>query len=144
MPGTKEALTARERVRLALDRKQTDRIPIGMVCSGINPQAWREFEAHMRHERGLDARSFLDILVDIRDVGPAYKGPGLDAGEDYWGVRRKAHSYGPGHYEEIFFYPLATAETPDDLARHRWPSPDWFDYSVLPQRIASAQAVNAL
>ena len=29
-------LSSRERVRLALDHRATDRIPMAMVCSGIN------------------------------------------------------------------------------------------------------------
>jgi len=33
------SLSHRERVRLALAHQPTDRIPIAMVCSGINPPA---------------------------------------------------------------------------------------------------------
>lgn len=69
-----------------------------------------------------------------------YIGPRLAEGEDIWGVRRKPVSYGSGSYDEIYEYPLATAKSIDDLEKHRWPSPDWFDYSVLPARIAAAQA----
>ena len=37
-------LSSRERVRLALSHQDTDRIPIAMVCSGINPPADAEFD----------------------------------------------------------------------------------------------------
>jgi uroporphyrinogen decarboxylase len=139
MPG-KETLSSRERVRLALEHQETDRIPIAMVCSGINPPARRALDAYLRRERGIDVQAFLDGFIDVRQVGPAYVGPRLAPGEDVWGVRRAAISYGEGSYDEIVTYPLAEAQDAGDLRRHRWPSVDWFDYSVLPARIAAAQA----
>jgi uroporphyrinogen decarboxylase len=56
-----------------------------------------------------------------------------------WGVRRKPVSYGSGEYNEIEFYPLGEADDPRDLDAHRWPTVDWFDYSVLPEQIAAIQ-----
>jgi uroporphyrinogen decarboxylase len=135
-----EKLSGRERVQLALAHQTTDRIPIAMVCSGINPPAYQELEKYLQRERGLSVAEYITPLIDIRSVAPEYVGPPLAAGEDIWGVRRKAVSYGAGSYDEIDYYPLATAAGIDDLMRHRWPSPDWFDYSVLPARIAAAQA----
>jgi uroporphyrinogen decarboxylase len=83
--------------------------------------------------------AYLAPLVDIRAVGPRYTGPSLAQGEDLWGVRRKPVSYGPGAYDEIDFYPLGEARDIDDLNGHRWPCAEWFDYSVLPERIAAAR-----
>jgi hypothetical protein len=37
-------LTSYERVSLALAHQETDRVPIAMVCSGINDPAGSEFE----------------------------------------------------------------------------------------------------
>jgi uroporphyrinogen decarboxylase len=137
----KEALSSRERVRLALQRQETDRIPIAMVCSGINSPAREALEAYLRRERGLDLQAWLDSFIDIRQVAPAYVGPPLAPGEDMWGVRRVGvPNPAGGCYDEIAHYPLAQAENPGDLDRHRWPSVDWFDYSVLPERIRAAQA----
>ena len=42
---TYSSLSSRERVRLALEHRETDRIPIAMVCSGINEPARTEFAA---------------------------------------------------------------------------------------------------
>ena len=84
--------------------------------------------------------TFLESFLDIEAVSPDYKGPQLRPGEDIWGVIRKAVSYGRGSYDEIEHYPLANASTLDDLRRHRWPTPELFDYSVLPERVAGAQA----
>jgi uroporphyrinogen decarboxylase len=54
-------------------------------------------------------------------------------------VRRPA-TFGSGSYDEIDYYPLGGAQDPSDVARHRWPCTAWFDYEVLPERIAQAQA----
>jgi uroporphyrinogen decarboxylase len=135
-----ETLSSRERVRLALEHEETDRIPIAMVCSGINAPAYRALQAYLQRERGIGVEEYLDAFIDVRQVAPAYVGPTLAPGEDIWGVRRKAVSYGAGSYDEIDYYPLADAESVDDLKQHRWPTTDWFDYDVLPARIAAAQA----
>ena len=136
----RETLSSRERVRLALEHRETDRIPIAMVCSGINPPARRELEAHLQRERGIDVQTYLDSFIDIRQVAPAYTGPPLASGEDIWGVRRAPVSYGSGSYDEIMHYPLAEVKSVADLEKHRWPGTEYFDYSVLPKRIAAAQA----
>jgi uroporphyrinogen decarboxylase len=131
-----EQLTARERVRLALQHRETDRVPIAMVCSGINPPAHRALEEYLQRERGLSVEEYLDPLTDIEQISSLYIGPELAERTDMWGVRREPVSYGEGSYNEIEHYPLADAETPADLENHRWPSPDWFDYATLPARIA--------
>jgi len=135
----KELLSSRERVRLALNHQETDRIPIAMVCSGINPPAYRALEDYLKQNRGISVHEYLNF-IDIKGVGPDYKGPKLEDGMDFWGVIRKPMSYGPASYSEIDFYPLGDAKSVDDLKKHRWPSTEWFDYSVIPQRIAAANA----
>lgn len=133
-------LSGRERVRLALAHQETDRIPIALVCSGINEPARSEFEAYVRR-RGHDSlESYLEPLVDITTVAPDYIGPRLEPDCDIWGVTRKPVSYGLGSYDEIEHYPLADAGSVDQLAQHTWPSADWYDYTVLPGRIAEAHA----
>ena len=78
-PDSRRALSSRERVRLALHHQETDRIPIAMVCSGINPPARRELEVYLQRERGIDVQTYLDGLLDVRNVAPAYVGPPLAA-----------------------------------------------------------------
>ncbi|MFH1571090.1 MAG: uroporphyrinogen decarboxylase family protein [Gemmatimonadota bacterium] len=132
-------LTHRERVRLALAHRETDRIPIAMVCSGINPPARRALEAHLRRERGITVDQYLAPLLDIAGVAPVYVGPPLPAGQDIWGVRRRPVSYGDGAYDEIDHYPLAAASL-DDLVRYPWPRTEWFDYGSLLDRVRAANA----
>ena len=135
----KTELTPRERVRLALAHQETDRVPIAMVCAGINPPAYEALRALLARERGLTVEAYLKPLIDIKSVGPKYVGPKLGQGEDSWGVRRRPVSYGSGSYSEIEFYPLAKAADPGDLTAHRWPTVEWYDYSVLPEAIAASR-----
>lgn len=129
-------LSHHERVLLALAHRTTDRIPIAMVCSGINPPAHADLTAYLVRERGITVDQYLAPLIDIKTVAPRYVGPSLDTNEDYWGVVRQATSYGRGAYDEIVHYPLGEAANIDDVDAHRWPEANWFDFSVVPERIA--------
>jgi uroporphyrinogen decarboxylase len=133
------AISHRERVRLALEHQETDRVPIAMVCSGINPPAWRELAEYLGRERGTTVDDYLHPLIDIRNVAPPYVGPALPERTDIWGVRRMPVSYGAGEYQEIEHYPLRGANSPEDVAAHAWPGVDWFDYDALPARVAELQ-----
>ena len=135
----KDELSSRERVRLALQHQETDRIPIAMVCAGINPPAYRALDAYLQRERGIDAETYLKGFVDVREIDPNYIGPPLETGKDIWGVRRQAVSYGSGSYDEIIGYPLKDIQTLDELRRYHWPTTDLFDYSVIDGRIRAAQ-----
>lgn len=132
-------LTHRERVRLALQHQETDRAPIAMVCAGINPPAYQALRDYLARTKQTTVEAFLQPLIDIKSVAPAYVGPPLPTGTDIWGVRRRSVSYGAGSYQEIEHYPLASVSGPGDLASCRWPSPDWFDYSSIPDRIRAVQ-----
>jgi uroporphyrinogen decarboxylase len=135
----RESLSPRERVRLALEHRTTDRIPIGMVCAGINAPAARALDDWLRQERGIGAREYLAPAIDIVEVSPPYVGPALAEGADIWGVTRRDVSYGSGSYSEISRYPLAGELTPAGLREHRWPDPSWFDYQSLPAIIDAAR-----
>ncbi len=137
---TKAFLSPRERVRLALAHQETDRAPIGLVCSGINPGAARELEAFLRANRGIGIKDYLAPLIDIKNVEPRYRGPALPEMTDIWGVRRRLVSYGAGAYDEIEFAPLADAASADEIARHPWPSTAWFDYESIARQIAELDA----
>jgi uroporphyrinogen decarboxylase len=133
------ALTHRTRVRLALEHQATDRIPIAMVCSGINEPASTDYDHFLRRKRGVTLDDYLNSFIDIRGVEPRYIGPPLAPGMDIWGVHRKVQSFGAGAYDEIDHYPLANA-TLDDVIHYPWPSTDWFDYPSLNDSIARANA----
>lgn len=132
-------LTGRERVRLALEHRETDRIPIAMVCSGINEPAYREVDSYLRRARQTGLAEFLEGILDIESVGPEYVGPASGPDEDIWGVVRKAVCYGPASYDEIAHYPLAQAAGIEAVRKHAWPTTALFDYSVIPARAAAIQ-----
>ena len=134
------SITSRERVRLALEHQCTDRIPIAMVCSGINPPAWEAFQAFLKNERGVDAQAYLNPILDILRIEAPYRGPALPPGTDIWGVHRVAVSYGPGSYDEIDIYPLANTTNLAEIGVYPWPDIAWFDYASLRERIAIIQA----
>jgi uroporphyrinogen decarboxylase len=139
----KETLSSRERVRLALQHRTTDRIPIGMVCSGINYPASQDFEHFLIQKRGMNLQSYLDSFVDILAIDPPYIGPTLPPGRDIWGVQRKSQIYGLGAYDEIERYPLAGAKSIADLERYPWPSADWFDtaeFGAILDRVQAQQS----
>ncbi len=127
----KNALTPRERVALALKHRETDRVPIAMVCSGINPAARAALERHLGETRGVSVEQFLKPFIDIVPVQPRYVGPTLPPDTDIWGVKRRAMSYGLGAYDEIEHYPLAGATTAAAVAAHPWPSLEWHDYESI-------------
>lgn len=132
-------LSSRERVRLALEHKETDRVPIAMICAGINEPARTAYRDYLKQRCGTDLDEYLDSLIDTRNIAPAYIGSGLEPGQDIWGVVREPVSYGAGAYDEIYHYPLADAADVADLAKHSWPTTQLFDYSVLPERARALQ-----
>ena len=104
-----DELTSRERVRLAFEHRDTDRVPIAMVCSGINEPARTAFDDLLKRERGIGLPEYLDVILDITSVGPEYVGPPLPPGQDMWGVVRAPVSHGAGSYDEICHCDLADA-----------------------------------
>lgn len=129
------SLTHRERVALALDHKETDRVPIAMVCSGINKPAYDDLERYLRETRDISVEKYLQPLIDVKEIFPRYTGPGLEENEDMWGVVRKPVSYGKGAYDEISHYPLKERGSVDELSAYRWPTTQWFDYSDIREQI---------
>jgi uroporphyrinogen decarboxylase len=136
---TPAPLTSRERVRLALAHQPTDRVPVAMICAGINAPARRACDALLRRERGIGLDAYLEPTIDVVNVGPAYVGPGLPTGADIWGVVRAPVDYGAGVYDEIVVHPLAAVTDAAQVARHRFPSTAMFDYAGLPERIRALQ-----
>jgi len=130
-------MDSRERTFLALDHEEPDRVPLDLWMS-------RGFQSRLEAESGLPVAAFLDLHdVDLRYIaGPRYIGPPLrhwDDGsdEDIWGVRRRPAVVrlaggASERYMEVAVSPLATADSVDQVEAYpHWPSPDWFDYTVV-------------
>ncbi|MBN2288010.1 MAG: hypothetical protein JXQ83_01660 [Candidatus Glassbacteria bacterium] len=136
----KKTLNHRERVKLALEHRETDRVPIAMVCAGLSAAAQAGIEQYLARERSLSLQEYLSPLVDIAEVKPRYTGPPLEKDTDIWGVRRKHVSFGCGSHYEIDYYPLAGISTVDEALAYPWPGTEWFDYGSIPGEIARTNA----
>ena len=137
-------MDSRERVFVALNHKQPDRVPIDYWATS-------EVTSNLLKKYGFSSREeLLDFFdVDFRYIdGPEYVGPELtirDDGskEDHFGVPRRAVTYGEGSktgvYSEVTEYPLQHATSVDEIENYaKWPKAEWFDYK--PVREQSRQA----
>lgn len=78
-------------------------------------------------------RLHIDAVIT---VGPEYIGPKPKDGYDYFGRGYRRVDYGTGIYEEVVDHPLATFHTVEEVeANYTWPTPNWFDYSVIPGQL---------
>jgi uroporphyrinogen decarboxylase len=139
-------MSPRERVFLALNHQQPDRVPIDYWgTSEINTRLLAHF-GFATQELLLD-----HFDVDFRYIdGPQYIGPEpavrADGSiEDHWGVPRVRVNVqtgeNAGSYMEAVNFPLADAKSVDDLRNYsKWPSPDWFDYTPVREQVAAARA----
>ena len=102
----------------ALDHRETDRIPIAMVCGGINPPVWRVLDDLLKKERGIDAQAYIDSFLDVSEV---WVTGDFDQTIDMWGVSRREVSFGEGSYSEISHYPLQKMETLEEIRKYPFP-----------------------
>lgn len=149
-------MNAKERIMAAINHQSLDRVPTDFWAttevqeSLLNYFAIREGEGAGEESPwiglngGTLSRGVKGILklfdrmgIDgMLNVMPPYIGPekreahGLVFNEWGFGYREKKHA--SGTYLEQEHYPLADAETVEDLARYPWPDPDWYDYNALP------------
>ncbi|MBW1637371.1 MAG: hypothetical protein JRC87_09875 [Deltaproteobacteria bacterium] len=136
-------LTSRERVLLAINHKEPDRVPIFFGGDGSTAMLVPAYDKLKRHlgielETQLFDRAFQyarideEVLVrfgsDVRTlVGPASShcaavdGPN-DTFKDCWGVTWQRPP--GGYYYDMVSQPLKDARTPDDIDRYSWPNPE--------------------
>jgi len=134
-----------ERVKLAMQHKQPDRIPIDYwATSEVNAKLLEYFGFTSQEEilKHFDS--------DFRYIeGPKYIGPELTvrpdgSKEDHYGVPRRSVSYGEGAkggtYSEVTEYPLEKAVSVDEIESYaKWPKPEWFDYECIRQQAKTAR-----
>lgn len=131
-----DAMTPRERVLAALEHRQPDRVPFDF---------WAVPEMIQKLMDYLGARDEEEILqllgVDCRIIPPDYVGPEpekLPDGTYYTdsGSHRKLVSNQYSTYEEYASYPLAEAGSIAEVETWpRWPKPEYFNWSRLPQKV---------
>jgi uroporphyrinogen decarboxylase len=146
-------MEARERVNLALNHKEADRIPIdlgGSICSSIHREAYIELKKHLgmpvepiqlvdyvQQLPYLDDQLLESFGVDFRMVQlPAATAPGLNISEegsycafiDRWGSRLHMPKEG-GLYFDWVDFPIKTASM-EALDGYAWPRPDPPEYNA--------------
>lgn len=127
----KETMTSRERWLAVLNRQKPDRVPMDY---------WATREAHDKlcKHLGCDGREAMLRLHIDNPLGLAadYVGPPLEKDVDVFGIKMRLVDYGTGTYYEAVSAPLAQFNSVEEIeANYTWPSPDWWDYSRLPERI---------
>jgi uroporphyrinogen decarboxylase len=115
----------------------------------IDYQAKRDADQMLKLHFGVSKeRELLDVLgcdlyyLSARDISqneaflPIYRGPELAVSETErtcpFGIRyqRAAYDWKFGA-DEVLAGPLESAETPQDVLKHPWPKPQWFDVEAL-------------
>lgn len=127
----KETMSPRERWLAVLTRQTPDRVPMDYWATA---EATEKLLKHM----GCDYDEAMRRLHIDRPqfAGGRYVGPTPPEGEDIYGIKRRLVDYGTGTYNEVINAPLAKYNSVEEIeADYRWPSPDDWDYSDLPNQI---------
>jgi len=134
-------MNSKERVLTAISRQAPDRVPVDFSA---NPATLRRLMAEFCASDYADLLGKLNVdIVDLRGVvDPVYCGPvpwttSLPGGvvENYWGMRTKTMETATGSEECYCDFVLAECTTVDQLAAHRWPEADWFDFTDFSARL---------
>jgi len=152
--------TSYERVKVSLDHKEPDRVPFdigGTLVTGINVNALRELRRYLGLSCEVNicdritqmAETGDEIIerlkIDVKNVSPnppseagLSKDIGLQDGYyriiDEWGMGWQMPEHG-GHYYDLYYSPLATAETARDIENYQWPNAlDPVRYAELKER----------
>lgn len=128
----RETMTPRERWQAVLERRPPDRVPTDYWATD---EADARLKAHL--EVATDRELYRRLHIDRpRTVAGRYVGPPVPAGQDIFGIVRRDVDYGTGVYAEVVGHPLARYGSVEEIERHyRWPDPDWWSYSHLPEAI---------
>jgi uroporphyrinogen decarboxylase len=140
---SRQPVSPRERVLLALAHQETDRVPVDFLGTP-------EVRTHLRAELGEpDDEAVLRRLgADLRHPRQPYIGPALERRDDGswrdpWGVWRRAVSNGTCVYDEICEHPLAGLEDASELIGYAWPEPEWWDPAGLRAEINRLDSENS-
>jgi uroporphyrinogen decarboxylase len=129
-------MNSRERILAAIHHEPLDRFPTDIWATA---EVWEKLYQYFSTTDRIDVYNRLGI-DGIIGVAPKYIGPALPVidGIHYneWGMGYRVQAYSTGVYDEQVVYPLANAETIDDLESFTWPCVDWYDFSTIPETAA--------
>jgi uroporphyrinogen decarboxylase len=131
-----DEISPRERIRLALQHQETDRVPVDFLAT---PESWANLQGYL----GLPSEEAIMKYfgVDVRHPRLRYVGPSLPtypdgSYQDAWGITWSPTPYAGGVYYEPVGHPLGNIKDASELTDYRWPDPDWWDVSYLAETIA--------
>lgn len=128
-------MTSRERWMAAIAGEEPDRVPTDFWATG-------EVQENLLRHLGLSSMDAAYDRLHIDKpfgVGPRYVGPEREPDTDVYGIVSKWVNHGTGRYREAVYNPLADYQAVEEIeADYTWPSPDWWDVSDVPSRIAEA------
>lgn len=128
-------MTSKERVLTAIAHSEPDRAPVQIY---VTPEIDAALRAHFGESSYTE-----EFEVDFRFVGPAPLKPNRQpepgsrmAYYDEWGTGYEmVPNNAGGTYPEARELPLSRLFTMDEVEAYPWPSPDDYDYSVIPAQI---------
>lgn len=126
-------INSRKRYLAALEHRQPYR-PAFSWGFGPQPPVRASLNTYLE-QWNLDFEELFLRTSDERYVELPYIGPELHSNQTIWGYTTKAVSYGTGHYDEVDYYPLAEAESVDDIECHSWPDPKIYNFESILGRI---------
>lgn len=127
-------MNSKQRVIRTIKHRRVDRAPVDFSATeGVIRKLYSYYKTD-------NYDCLLEHLgIDFRRVEPDYRGPKIrkyedGSFEDIWGCRRKKICGITGDYDAIVNYPLNEAKTAEEIRNYRWPDPEWFDYSRIPEK----------
>ncbi|KPK65676.1 MAG: uroporphyrinogen-III decarboxylase-like protein [Planctomycetes bacterium SM23_32] len=127
-----ETMTPKERWLAVLNHERPDRIPTDYWAT---PEATARLADHLGCADLAQIYERLHIDAPVA-VWARYVGPPVPEGQDVHGCRYRDVEYEGGVYRECVSHPLARYGSVDEIeANYTWPTPDWFDYSVIPAQV---------
>jgi uroporphyrinogen decarboxylase len=126
----------RERILAVVRHELVDRLPTDIWATS---EVWARLRTALGVNTNLDVYDCLDI-DGIMGIAPPYIGPPCATRGgiryDEWGMGYRTQPYDGGAYDEQVVFPLQPAQSLAELQSYAWPSPDWYDYSRLPELAA--------
>lgn len=137
----------KERVLAAVEHREPDRVPIDFSAEPEVLENLNSRFGHCDYDRLLE-----ELNIDLRYIHPRevvyemdyYVRPGVKVladgtWYDIWGVGRRPVAYKTGVYQQVVYSPLEGVASEKEVEAHRWPDPDWYDYSSVAKQCARFQ-----
>ena len=156
-------ISYKDRVNKALAFQKPDRVPRDFAAV---PEIWEKLGDHFGTDDRAEILEKLDVDCRIvsydsfcsppdivaKDVnmdasqersslGGMWRNTETDgSNRDIWGAHRKRVKNPSGELEQFASFPLESAQNIEDLSKHRWPQPDWWDFSDIRSYIEDLNA----